>query len=74
MLTTYTALNANIKKAIRNHLMEVDALPPTMALSELAGEITEVVFVELNNVGITKETVETVNRDQVLTKVARTAA
>jgi len=62
------------KKAIRNHLMEVDLLPPTMALSELAGEITDVVFVELSNVGITKETLETVTRDRVLTKVARTAA
>jgi hypothetical protein len=74
MFTTYTALNANIKKAIRNHLMEVDALPPTMALSELAGEITDVVFAELSNIGITKETIETVARDRVLTKVARTAA
>jgi hypothetical protein len=75
MFTTYAALSTNITKAIRNHLMDVDALPPTMALAELANEITDVVFAEMNKVGLTKETIDSVVKvDHAGTKTARSAA
>jgi hypothetical protein len=62
MLLTYMTLNTNVRKAIRNHLMEVDALPPTMALSELASELTELVFAEMSGAGLTKEAIESFDR------------
>ena len=76
MFTTYATLNTNITKAIRNHLMDVDALPPTMALAELASEITDVVFAEMNKVGLTKEEIDNVGKgERALAKTtARTAA
>jgi len=76
MFTTYATLNTNITRAIRNHLMDVDALPPTMALAELASEIADVVFAEMNNVGLTKEVIDSVEkRGRVLAKTTvRSAA
>lgn len=62
MLTNYASLNTNITRAIRNHLMDVDALPPTMAMAELASEITDVVFAEMNKAGLTKETIDGVEK------------
>jgi len=58
MFTKYTVLSANINKRIRNHLMDVDALPPTMALAELANELTEIVFTEMSEVGLTREKID----------------
>ena len=75
MFTTYATLNTHITKAIRNHLMDVDALPPTMALAELANEITDIVFAEMNKVGLTKETIDSVAKvEQSRPKMARSAA
>ena len=75
MFTNYTNLNTNITRAIRNHLMDVDALPPTMALAELASEITDVVFAEMNKAGLTKETIDRVeNVRSVGARVVRSAA
>jgi len=75
MLTTYTALNTNITRAIRNHLMDVDALPPTMALAELASELTDVVFAEMDKAGLTKETIDSVGtREPARANTARNAA
>lgn len=75
MFTTYTALNTNITKAIRNHLMDVDALPPTMALAELANEISDIVFAEMNKVGLTKEAIDSVAKvEHSRPKMARSAA
>ncbi len=75
MLTTYATLNTNINKVVRNHLMEVDALPPTMALAELACEITDLVFVELAHAGLTKETLDSVGgASSVRAKSVRNAA
>lgn len=71
MSTTYATLNTNITKGIRNHLMEVDALPPTLVLSALASEIAEIVFAELSNVGLTKETID--GLDQTRDRRVRTA-
>ena len=58
MTTNYATLNNNIASAIKNHLINVDALPPTEELPQLSRELTEVVFAELNNAGITRETIE----------------
>ena len=75
MSTTYTTLRANLKKAIRNHLMDVDALPPTMALAELANEITDVVFAEMDNVGLTKDAIDGgASVEHARTQMARSAA
>jgi len=75
MFTTYATLNTNITKAVRNHLMDVDALPPTMALAELANEITDLVFAEMNKVGLTKEAIDSVSKvEHSRTKMARSAA
>ena len=74
MSTTYTTLNTNITKRVRNHLMDVDALPPTLALSALASEITEIVFAELTNVGLTKEAIESLDTRNVRTRTAQSAA
>ena len=75
MGTTYLTLRANLKKAIRNHLMDVDALPPTMALSELANEITDVALAEMDNVGLTKDAIDgDAIVEHARTKVARSAA
>lgn len=75
MLTTYATLNTNINRAIRNHLMEADVLPPTMALAELASEITDVVFTEMDNLGLTREVVDGFDRvSGERAKPARSAA
>lgn len=74
-MTNYTTLNTNITRAIRNHLMDVDALPPTMALAELASEITDVVFAEMNKAGLTKEAIDGVETVRSAgTKAVRSAA
>ena len=75
MLTTYVTLNTSITRAIRNHLMDVDALPPTMALAELASEITDIVFDEMNKAGLTKEAIDRVDKVTVAhPKSVRSAA
>ena len=71
MSTTYATLNTNITKRIRNHLMDVDALPPTLALAALASEITDIVFAEMNTAGLTKEAIDSI--DEVRSLRARTA-
>lgn len=42
--------------------MDVDALPPTLALAALASEITEIVFAEMNDAGLTKETIDSIDK------------
>ena len=75
MFTTYATLNTHITKAIRNHLMDVDALPPTMAPAELANEITDLVFAEMDKVGLTKEAIDRVAKvEHSQAKMARSAA
>lgn len=47
-----------ITAAIQNHLLAVDAMPPTTEAKRLACEITEVVWSELADVGLSREAVE----------------
>jgi hypothetical protein len=56
MATNYA--NEKLTIAIRNHLLSVDAVPPTAEASKLAGELAEVCLTELNTAGLGSETVE----------------
>ena len=47
-----------VSSAIWKHLMNLDVLPPTKESARLATEITEVVWTELEYVGLSKETLE----------------
>ena len=55
MATDYKTLYEQIKASIKDHLIETDALPPNSELPKLAGEITQVVFAELNRSGLTED-------------------
>jgi hypothetical protein len=54
MTTDYQTLNTNITTEIKEHLLNVDALPANTEVQKLAREITQVVFTELNTSGITE--------------------
>jgi hypothetical protein len=57
MSTNYAT--EKVTTAIMRHLMNVDFIPPTTAgVSQLASEITEVVWTELSNAGLSKGAVE----------------
>ena len=56
MSTNYAT--EKVTAAIKRHLITVDAIPPTMEVTRLAGEITEVVWTELSNAGLSREAVE----------------
>jgi hypothetical protein len=47
-----------VSAAIQQHLLNLDVIPPTKESKRLANEITEIVWTELNNVGLTRETLE----------------
>ena len=56
MSTNYA--NEKLALAIRNHLLDVDAVPPTAEASKLAGELAQVCLSQLNSAGLSIETVE----------------
>ena len=56
MSTNYAT--ERVSSAIWQHLMNLDVVPPTKESARLATEITEVVWTELEYVGLTKETLE----------------
>ena len=56
MATNYA--NQKLTTAIRNHLLTVDAVPPTAEASRLAGELARVCLTELDTAGLSSETVE----------------
>lgn len=56
MSTNYAT--ERVSAAIQQHLLNRDVIPPTKESTRLAGEITEIVWTELNNVGLTRETLE----------------
>ena len=47
-----------VSAAIQKHLLSVDAVPPTREATRLANEITEVVWTELGNAGLSRDTLE----------------
>ena len=56
MSTNYAT--ERVSSAIWKHLMNLDVVPPTKESARLATEITEVVWTELEYVGLSKETLE----------------
>jgi hypothetical protein len=56
MSTNYAT--ERVSAAIQRHLLNLDVIPPTKESTRLANEITEIVWTELNNVGLTRETLE----------------
>jgi hypothetical protein len=56
MATNYA--NEKLTTAIKNHLLSVDAIPPTAEVSKLAGELAQVCLTEFNTAGLGSETVE----------------
>jgi len=44
--------------AIRNHLVTIDAIPPIAEPTQLASELTEVVWTELGNAGLSRASLE----------------
>ena len=56
MATNYA--NDKLSTAIKNHLLSVDAIPPTAELTKLAGELAKVCVTELNTAGLDDKTVE----------------
>ncbi|MGH9872248.1 MAG: hypothetical protein ACRD9S_07245 [Pyrinomonadaceae bacterium] len=56
-MTTNYAIET-VSAAIQKHLTNLDLVPPTKESALLANEITEVVWTELNYVGLSRETLE----------------
>jgi hypothetical protein len=56
MSTNYA--NEKLTTAIKNHLLNVDAIPPTAEVSKLAGELARVCLAELNTAGLSGESIE----------------
>ena len=56
MATDYRTLKNNVTAAIKHHLMSTDILPPRAELTNLAGELTQVVFNELQHEGLNAAT------------------
>jgi hypothetical protein len=56
MSTNYAT--ERVSAAIQKHLTTVDAIPPTQEATRLATEITELVWTELGNDGLSRETLE----------------
>ncbi len=50
--------NEKLATAIRNHLLNVDAVPPNAEASRLASELAQVCLTELKMAGLGSETVE----------------
>lgn len=50
--------NEKLTTAIKNHLLNVDAIPPTVEVSRLASELAQVCLSELNTAGLGTEAVE----------------
>jgi hypothetical protein len=56
MSTNYAT--ERVSAAIQKHLTTIDAVPPTQEATRLANEITELVWSELGNAGLSRETLE----------------
>jgi len=56
MTTNYAS--EKLTTAIKNHLLDVDAVPPTAEMTKLATELAQVCLAELKTVGLGREKVE----------------
>lgn len=52
MATDYLTLKSNVTTAIKEHLMSTDLLPPSAEVTNLAGELTQAVFNQLQEAGL----------------------
>jgi len=52
MAIEYVTLKSNVTTAIKEHLMSAELLPPKAEITNLAGELTQVVFDELQKAGL----------------------
>jgi hypothetical protein len=69
MATDYRTLKKNVTAAIEHHLMSTDILPPRAELTNLAGELTQVVFNELQHEGLNAATWNRIDTAPAETKV-----
>jgi len=51
-------VNERLSTAIKNHLLNVDAIPPTTEVSKLASDLARVCLTELNTAGLLTESIE----------------
>ncbi len=63
--------NEKLTTAIKNHLLGVDAIPPTADVSKLAGELAQVCLTELTTAGLRSETIENLFAPQAFKAKAR---
>jgi hypothetical protein len=56
MATDYA--NEKLATAIKNHLLSVDAIPPTDEVLKLSGDLARVCLTELNTAGLLTESIE----------------
>ena len=69
MATNYA--NRKLTTAIKNHLLSVDAIPPTAEVAKLAGDLAQVCLTEFNAAGLESETVEEIFAPSKLKATAR---
>jgi len=74
MATDYLTLKNNVTAAIKHHLMSTDILPPRAEITNLAGELTQVVFNELQNEGFNAATWNMIDAAAAETKVGALGA
>jgi len=56
MSTNYAT--EKVTAAIKNHLINVHAIPPNTEATRLASELTEIVWTELSNAGLSRPALE----------------
>ena len=69
MATTYA--NEKLTTAIKNHLLSVDAIPPTTEVSKLSGDLARICLTELNTAGLLTEGIENLFAPSVLKATSR---
>lgn len=69
MATEYA--NEKLATAIKNHLLRVDAIPPTAEASKLAGDLARICLTELNTAGLLTESIENLFAPSVMKARAR---
>ena len=69
MATDYRTLMNNVTAAIQRHLMSTDLLSPRTELTNLAEELTQVVFNELQNEGLNAATWNMIDAVSAKTRV-----
>ena len=66
-----TYANEKLSKAIKNHLLSVDAIPPTTEVTKLSGNLARICLTELNTAGLLTEPIEYLFAPSVMKARAR---